>query len=294
MRALQLHVLSALIAVFAAVGARRSTEPVLARGIALVDCVAQRVELRGTRSVTITPTDGGAEITVVTSEDRIRFVGGRSAMDLLDELGELRAIRSFEAEPSVDYGFGDDRLRVVCAGRTIEWAVGASPPGSADRYLRGEGSTVHLVAGGVLRALEEAEVRLVRRALHDFEEAAVARVELTLPDGRTVAMEQRFADDRNRRRWVAPDAPEEVAPRFDRLMGAHRNLRVDAGADGGGELLGSMRFLDADGTPLGHLELTRTGEGPRSIYHARTDALGWVRLPRSTGAAFAAAIERLQ
>ncbi len=293
MKALQLHLVLAMIALFAAVGARREEPSAEAQGVILVDCVPQRVELSGRRAVSVEPGDEGIVVTVEAGEGEVRFVGGRAAADLLDDVGGLRAIRSFEPEPSVDYGFGDERLRVRCTDRTLEWELGGSPPGSSDRYLRG-GDAVHLVEAPVVRALEEAEVRLIRRGLHDFEETEVARAELTLPDGRTLALAQRFADDPNQRRWVDPAAPDTPAPAFDRLMGARRNLRADAGADAGGEALGTMAFFDADGEPLDTLELTRVGEGPHVVYQVRTDAVGWVRVPRSTGAAFARAIERLR
>lgn len=296
MKALQLHLVLAMVAVFAAIGARRHAAPQAreATGIALVECAPQRVVLlQEQRSVTVAPSDDGIVVTVEAGDGEVRFVGGRSAGALLEELAELHALRSFVAEPDVDYGFGDARLRIRCPERALEWALGASPPGSADRYLR-EGDTVHLVAAGPIRALEEAEVRLMRRALHDFDEAELARVELTFPGGSTLPLVQRFGDDPNRRRWVDPAAPDERVPAFDRLMGAHRNLRADAGAeDPHGEPLGTLAF-ESDDAPLGTLELVRSGEGPAAVYLVRTDALGWVRVPRSTGAAFARAITRLQ
>lgn len=294
MKSLQLHLVLALVAVFAAIGVRRRAErPADAEGVALVDCAPQRVELRGPRSVVVEPTDRGIVVTVGVGEGEVRFLGGRPAAELLDDVSGLHAIRSFQPDSAVDYGFGEERLRVRCADRTLEWSLGGAPPGSSDRYLRGD-DVVHLIAAPVVRALEEAEVRLIRRELHDFEEADLARAELTLPDGHTLTMVQRFADDPNRRRWVSPDAPEVPAPAFDRLMGARRNLRADAGAEPGGEALGTMVFFDAEGERLDTLELVRVGEGPRVIYRVRTDALGWVRVPRSTGGAFASAIERLR
>ncbi len=294
MRGLQLHVLLALVAVLAAVGARRRSDEGSrdARGRTLVDCAVQSVELSGERTVRVEADDDGVAV-AIRDGSAVAFVGGRAAEQLLADLSELVALRSFRADSSADYGFGDARLRIACAGQTQEWSLGGSPPGSGDRYLGDDEGAVHLIDGALARTLEEAEVRLMRRALHDFEEPAVALVRVALPE-RTLELEQRFAADPRRRRYVDPAEPDALAPAFDRLMGAHRNLRAQAGAEPvDGEPLATLVFLDVDEEPLDSLELHRVGEGPGAVFVVRTDAIGWVRVPRSTGRALARALTRL-
>jgi len=294
MRALQLHVVLALAALLATVGVRRRADDTrrITEGERLVDCAVRAAELRADRVVRV-EASGGEVAVGIRGDAAVSFVGGRAAEELLADLSELAALRTFEANDSADYGLDDARLRIECAERTEEWSLGASPPGSADRYLGGSEGVVHLIDGALVRALEEAEVRLMRRALHDFEESAVARVRVALPE-RTVELEQRFGDDPRRRRWVDPDEPGARAPAFDRLMGTERNLRAEAGAEAvDSEPLATMVFLDDDEEPLGSLDLHSVGAGPGALYVVRTDDIGWVRVPRSTGRAFARALERL-
>lgn len=295
MRALKLHVVLALVALLTAVGVRRRADDTrrATEGERLVDCTVRAVELRGDRVVRVEASAG--EVAVgVRGDAAVSFVGGRAAEELLADLSELAALRTFDANDAADYGLDDAELRIECAERTYEWTLGASPPGSADRYLGDGEGVVHLVDGALVRALEEAEVRLMRRALHDFEESAVARVRVALPE-RTVELEQRFGDDPRRRRWVDPAAPDTLVPAFDRLMGAQRNLRAEAGAEAvAGDPLATMVFLDDEEEPLGTLTLHRVGEGPGAVYVVHTGDIGWVRVPRSTGRAFARALERLR
>lgn len=295
MKALQLHVLLALVAVLAAIGARRREADVLRseRGERLVDCAVRAAELRAERRVRVEAGDEAIVVAILREGTSATFVGGRSAAALLEDLGALTAVRRFTAAAAADYGFGDARLRVECAEESHEWALGGSPPGSADRYLRGDDDTIHLIDGSIVRSLEAPEVRLMRRALHDFDERDLSGVRVTLP-GRTLELLQRFGEDPRRRRYVDPARPEERVPAFDRLMGAHRNLRAEAGAEPvDGDPLASLTFLGDDDT-LGRLEVHRIGTGPRAVYVVRTDAIGWVRVPRSTGAAFARALTRLR
>ena len=266
-------------------------------------------------SVEIVPASGegatGYRVTHTTEppegEPVVKHFRGLTAVaELLGQLAPLGATRDLGDVADTQLGeLGLDheaaQLTLTCGARTQVFAVGKSAYGSGMRYLRrAEGGHVYLVSADPFRALGMADGRLMQRDLHGFESTEVAKVDVTAY-GQARTLLQRGRQNPRMASWVANDDAGHVNELFgnwlrdvDRLR-AERYLDegVEPGAEPGAatpstpQPIARLRYVDAEGHELGHMELVLV-EGTPEHFFARSEATGtWVEVPASVGVSVA-------
>jgi len=246
----------------------------------------RRVEVRRDSVIVTRGGEDGAETTT-------RYDAGDDAVAYLDRVARLDASRTLpDADPEalslVDEGLA--QLDLECGAESHALVVGVRAFGRGDRYVRAD-DRVHLLTADVFEPLDLAELRLVRREVHDFDEANAARAEIET-QSRTLRLVQRNRRDPRARAWVDAADPATRVPAYDRLLRGLRRIRTQA-PDEPPETAATIliaRYHDADDELLGRLELRREGSGPGAVYYVREDARRWHRTLTSGAAAVEATL----
>ena len=229
------------------------------------------------------------------------FVGGEAAGEYLEQIAPLKALRSLGTPTDaqleeLELDDPEAQISIECGSKTREFAIGGSAYGSGDRYLRDpEGGQVFLVPAAVVRDLESAEFRLMQRDLHNFEMTEVEHLVVKGYDHQRRLL-QRNRRETDRAEWVDAEQPDRRNELYGNWMTRLARLRVTSylspdaapGSDLEGEAAAAaseqtmeLVYLDADGDPLGHLQMVRV-DAAMPEYYVKTDATRhWVKVPRS-------------
>jgi len=253
--------------------------------------------------------DAGYQITHTTTpadgEPTTKHFRGLGAVtELFTSLAPLTATRDLgevdEGQLS-ELGLDADAatLTLVCGERTDAFALGASAYGSGSRYLRrADGGHVYLVPEQPFRDLGQAEGRLMQRELHAFEMTEVDTIEVHAFEHERTLLQHNRQNPRAAQ-WVDAAQPERTNELFGNWLRDVGRLRAQrylpAGVEPPGDpaaesepgaavALLSLRYLGADGTELGHVDVQRLSGSPERFFARSEASMEWVEVAASIGA----------
>lgn len=227
-----------------------------------------------------------------------RFAASDKVKRVVERVAPLVAERSLgdvTDDKLKDLGLAETKqqLAVTCGGETRTYKLGNKTYGGRTRYAQGDkGGPVHLIANGLINDLEMAEFRFMQRDLVRFRLDAIDEVKVVGAAG-TKTLLQRNRRDRNKRLWVASDAPETRNELFGNWLSKVLRMRaldyldkgVEPGTDSDRTMVPEQVVkLSFKGDKRDTLELVRiNGSAPNEHkYYARSDATGaWVTVPKS-------------
>ena len=220
----------------------------------------------------------------------IAFVSVGSAEKLAEGLGQLRAFRALGRVPDTrleEFGLHEEAgtLEVTVAGKVRKLTLGGSTSGGGDRYVKlADTGEAFAIEGDLVRDLENAEVRLVERDLHEWKENEVSSAKLVA--GARSRDVVRGGAVEGKRFWADAGSPEQQDETIGNTMAKLDKLRPTefaAEAPPGAEVV--LRVDYAQGSkPLGYLELSRVpGEGKPSYYVTTERLRRWGKIPSQLG-----------
>jgi hypothetical protein len=236
-----------------------------------------------------------------TPERKLR--GNESAERLLEKFGPLKATRALgalAADKLKEFGLDapKKKIEVDARGQKVTLAVGVSPFGVSDPYVKDErDGRVYVLGGAILSDLDAAAVRLVDRQLHTFQPGdydAIAitaggkKRELLVVGGGAGAMAAaaKLASKKS------PDKPDELAKNWhDKVwramvvdvLGAHEipptgaptvALRVDYTSKGK-----EKGFIEIGRTQAAPSPTNVVAPGAPDLFARTEHTAGWVKLP---------------
>lgn len=220
----------------------------------------------------------------------IAFVSVGSADKLAEGLGQLRAFRALGRLPDSrleEFGLHEEvgTLKVTVAGKERTLSLGGSTSGGGDRYVRlGDTGEAFAIEGDLVRDLENAEVRLVERDLHEWKENEVSSAKLTA--GSRARDVVRGGAVEGKRFWADAGSPEQADETIGNTMAKVDKLRPTefaADAPAGAEVVLRIDYTQGS-KPLGYLELSRVpGEGKPSYFVTTERLRRWGKIPTQLG-----------
>lgn len=215
--------------------------------------------------------------------DTTVFVGNGTAQEVWDGLAPLRALRDLrDAAPDALSAYGLDTpestLTLTHSGGTVSLDLGDETYGTRDLYATHAGRVV-LLDDKALRPLEFAKTRMIERRLHPFDEADIATVSVSAPDGRALTLTQEFRTDRARAFWARAGAGTTKDANGGTWLGKVLRLRLHAYPDTDDTVpadlapVVTVELTDASGTRW-PVQILRSAAGGPSAWWAEA---GWLR-----------------
>ena len=209
--------------------------------------------------------------------DVLEYPVGAPGHTLVGRLAGLRVIRDLgelSPEQVARYGLADaeERITVRFGDELRELVVGDSVFGGADRYATEAATGVgYVIPADIVNPLRIGEGAIRERWLHHFQDAEIATVRVVAGTGgepRTMARGEAGE-------WTGPDSAEPDAG-FANLMDRVGQLAIAGyGVDPSslGNLMPLLRvdYVDAEGSPLGFMELFRDVGAERDPYYIRSE-----------------------
>ncbi len=255
------------------------------------DAVGRYFEGTSTQVVAPSPAvaDAGAAAPKEGASRTRRFVAVEAASELLDSMHPLLALRALgklEVGRSADFGFldgGGEKLSLLTGTGERVLTIGGGTPGGADFYVRDEAGEYYVVAGGLVREVRDASVRLLQRRFHLFDSDRVHSVRITF--GEASRELERLAGVGEA--WASRGAGEqdEMASNWMSKLG---RLRVSTYPDEpiSAEALFRVDYFDSQQAKLGHFELASVTlpDSEESSFLARSETTRWYgTILRATG-----------
>lgn len=216
-----------------------------------------------------------SEPEMIEVEEVTAFLGNKSADETWASFAPLLALRELGRDLDRSaLGFDEPEATLVVQRRSgpLELVVGGEAYGSKDRYVLG-GDTVYLVDDAVIRPLQYATTRMVERTLHPLAEKDITGIEVTLPDGRALSLQQHHRDDRARAFWARAESPEAAEDAAGTWLGKVFRMRINAYLtdDAVEEPLEPVFTYAVTGEgKTWQVEVLREASGDRRQYYARS------------------------
>ena len=217
----------------------------------------------------------------ITSE---RFVSAKQALELLDELAPLHALRALGAisdERNEEFGFSGDEqatLKVTIAGKEHSLVYGGKTPGSRDRYVKQpETGEAYVISGSVANRIEQAESRLIEKNLHAWDDEEVESVHVSLGD----QTRDLVRNKEKRKFWSNPSSPDQKDETASNWMDKLLRLRITKYEENPEppvqpqDLVVRVDFFGDAKKPLGFVELVRRTGGDQTEYMVRSEQSRW-------------------
>lgn len=228
---------------------------------------------------------GAAPVEETTST----FVSVSGAEELSKALAPLRAKRGLGNIPedrAAEFGFADPEgtLSVVVGGTEHKLVIGAAAPGEKmDRYVRDAATGEAYVMGSVLGEVEEADVLLPERELHEWKQIDAEKAHVVAGDRSRDLV--RIGSE-GRRSWADPATPEKNDEAIGTWMSKIGSVVPGehlANAPAGSTLVVRVEYAGA--SPLGWIDVVKApGAGGASDYFIRTERIRLcAKLQRSIG-----------
>jgi len=226
--------------------------------------------------VSATPEGEGKNLSFVSVGPADKLVA------LLAPFKAFRAIGRVGAERNKEFGFDGEelgQLTVVVGGAEKKLSVGGGTSGGGDRYARDDSTgELYAIEGDIIRDLEQADLKLVERDLHEWKDSEVGTAKIAAGDKTRDFV--RGGAVEGKRFWAQATSPEQNDETAGNFMSKVDKLKPSEYAEQ--QPPGSALVLRIDyaagSKPIGFLEILKVpaeGEGKKPTYWVRSERTRW-------------------